>query len=218
MASNKLRTRITYTSEVVDLMSAADVRSAYTSIRHIAKERLARLVKYNYTDRKAYQDAVRNMASFPAMKGLDDATIRQLLLDTSRWLRNPMTKAGAVRSRDIELVKTFRSMGYDFVNRQNINDFLNFLNEHQEAYQERNYDYHKIAQAYGDMVRLNVPRDYLEEHFEQFISAQKSIQRLEPTGDPRADSENLAVALGVKKKPAPKGGLKYNRKRNYGKR
>ena len=218
MASNKLRTRITYTSEVVDLMSAADVRSAYTSIRHIAKERLARLVKYNYTDRQAYKDAVLNMASFPAMKGLDDATIRQLLLDTSRWLRTPRTKAGAVRSRENQLLKKFRQMGYTFLNRENLYDALTFMNELQEAYEDKNWGSPKILEAVEQAFRLQVPPEYLKEHIEDFVKNREKIRKLEPTGDPRADSENLAVALGVKKKPAPKGGLKYNRKRNYGKR
>lgn len=218
MASNKLRTRITYTSEVVDQMSASEVRAAYTKIRHIAVERFKRLERYGYTDRKAYQNAVLQLGSFPTIASIGDAELRQVLIDTSRWLRDPMSKAGKVRSRDIALVKTFRGMGYNFVSRSNINDFLNFLNEHQEAYQERNFDYHKIMQAYGEAERLNVPRDYLEQHFEEFLKNQKNLSRVEPTGDPQADSENLAVALGLKKKPAPPGGLKYKRKRNYGKR
>lgn len=59
MASNKLRTRIVYTAEVVDQMSDKEVRAAYTSIRHIAVERQKRLQKYGYTGTRNAKEAER---------------------------------------------------------------------------------------------------------------------------------------------------------------
>lgn len=218
MASNKLRTRITYTPEVVDQMSAPEIRAAYSKLRHIAYERVKRMEKYGYQNRKLYKKAQEELSGLPTMGGLTDADVAQLLLDTSAWLRNPLTKISVQQKKDRQIIQHLREKGYKFINKSNVYDFLEFLNDMGEAYKEKNYDYEKIVDVYNQAARLDIPEEELRKHFEEFINARLSIRQLEPTGDRQADSENLAVALGIKKKPAPKGGLKYNRKRNYGKR
>ena len=198
MASNKLRTRITYTSEVVDQMSSADVRKAYSKLRHIATERYEKLKRYGYTDRQAYIRATIQNAEFPTMKGLPDGVIRQLLLDTSRWLRDPMSKVGEVRRRDISLVKTFHEMGYKFINRDNINQVLQIMNDLVEANQDKVKGSPKYLEAIEQSFRLNISPEYLKANIDKFIENREKIRKLEPTGNPQADSVNLSRALGIK--------------------
>lgn len=180
MASNKLRTRIVYTSEAVDQMSDAEVRKAYTSIRHIAVERAKRLSKYGYTNTAAAKEAAR-LRDFPTLASMtSEGEVRQMLLDTSRWLRNRFSKATEVKKSNKQKLKAFRDMGYEFLNEGNIVDFLNFLSEAQETYADKNYDYAKIADAYEIAQKYQIPANELLRDFDSWMSGEtmKKIQKL----------------------------------------
>lgn len=212
MASNKLRTRITYTSEVVDQMTPQEVRSAYTKLRHIAKQRFDRLAKYGYQEYGVYKRAEKELKGLPKMAGRSDDEVAQLLLDTSRWLRDPRTKAGVTYKMDSKILNTLHDEGYDFINRKNLHEFLDYMNDLKDQMNEK-WDYEKIVQAFGQAKRLNVPVNVLKANFEKWMENQTKIEKIEATED------NSANLIAVQKAWAPekKGNVKYSRKRKYGK-
>lgn len=213
MASNKLRTRITYTSEVVDQMTPQEVRSAYTKLRHIAKQRFDRLAKYGYQDYVMYQRAEKELKGLPKMAGRSDAEVAQLLLDTSRWLRDPRSKAGVAYKMDTEILKTLHKEQYDFVTRENLHEFLDYLNDLKDQ-KDQKWDYEKVVEAYGQAKRLNVPVNVLKANFQKWMDNMKKIEKIEATED------NSANLIAVQKAWAPekKGKIKYARKPKYGKK
>lgn len=222
MASNKLRTRIVYTSEAVDQMTDAEVRKAYTSIRHIAVERAKRLSKYGYTNTRAGKEAAR-LRQFPGISEMSsDAEVRQMLLDTSKWLRNPFSKAAEVKKKNREVIKKFRDMNYDFVNESNIIDFLEFMDEMQETYADKNYEYTRIADAYEIAQKYQIPEDELKRDFESWMSkgTMKKIENLEEGSS--AEDVRAIISSARKKQQLKefqeKAKAFQTRKRTYGKR
>lgn len=197
MASNKLRTRIVYTSEAVDQMTDAEVRKAYTSIRHIAVERAKRLAKYGYTNTKAGREAAR-LRDFPKLGEMTDAETRQMLLDTSVWLRNKYSKAAEVSKQNRKAMESFRKMGYEFINKENIVDFLNFMNEMQEAYADKNYDYAKIADAYEIAQKYQIPEEELKRDFESWMNKGGVVETVQKLGE-GASSEQISKVLNKAK-------------------
>lgn len=228
MASNKLRTRITYTPEVVDQMNAPEIRAAYSKLRHIAYERVKRMEKYGYQNRKLYKKAQEELSGLPTMGGLTDADVAQLLLDTSAWLRNPLTKISVQQKKDRQIIKHLREKGYKFINKSNVYDFLEFLNDMSEAYKDKNYDYEKIVDVYNQAARLQIPETKLREEFKTFMANRKKLPDIKLTGNPNADSAAISEALGIRAQTTEKSKVKlprgqkaekkYNRKRGYGKR
>lgn len=198
MASNKLRTRITYTSEAVDQMTFAEVKKAYTSIRHTAVERAKRLSKYGYTNTRAGKEAAR-LRQFPTLGDMtSEAEVRQMLLDTSKWLRNRYSKAGEVRKKNKEAIKSFREAGYGFVNESNIIDFLEFLDDMQETYADKNYEYEKIADAYEIAQKYQIPEDELRRDFESWMS-KGTLKKIENLGE-GASAEDVRKIIKSKTK------------------
>lgn len=167
MASNKLRTRIVYTSEAVDQMTDAEVRKAYTSIRHIAVERFQRLGKYGFTNTQTYKEAAD--IGFPKLSNMSPSQARQTLLDTSLWLRSPYSKVSKMNERNRKAASTFKDMGFNFINKNNINDALNFMNDMLEKHEDLHYSYVTIMQAYDEAQRLNIPKEYLRTNFDAYM-------------------------------------------------
>lgn len=167
MASNKLRTRIVYTSEAVDQMTDAEVRKAYTSIRHIAVERFQRLGKYGFTNTQTYKEAAD--IGFPKLSHMSPSQARQTLLDTSLWLRSPYSKVSKMNERNRKAASTFKDMGFNFINKNNINDALNFMNDMLEKHEDLHYSYVTIMQAYDEAQRLNIPQEYLRKNFYAYM-------------------------------------------------
>lgn len=196
MASNKLRTRIVYTSEAVDQMSDAEVRKAYTSIRHIAVERAKRLKKMGYSNTEAGKMAER--IGFPKISETTPEGLRQILLDTSLWLRRRSSMAGEVRKKNRQTVKSFQEMGYTFINETNVVDFLNFMNEVRETYADKNYDYAKIADAYELADRYQIPSDELLRDFDTWMEGD-TLQRIDRLGE-GASSKDVRELVNKKKK------------------
>ena len=227
MASNKLRTRITYTPEVVDQMAAPEIRAAYSKLRHIAYERVKRMEKYGYQNRKLYKKAQEELYGLPTMGGLSDADVAQLLLDTSAWLRNPLTKISVQQKKDRQIIQHLREKGYKFINKSNVYDFLEFLNDMGEAYAEKNYDYEKIVDVYNQAARLQIPETRLRDEFETFMANRSKLPDVQLTGNPNADSAAISKALGIRVQTGEKSKVKlprgqkaemtYKRKRKYGK-
>lgn len=176
MASNKLRTRIVYTSEAVDQMTDAEVRKAYTSIRHIAVERFQRLGKYGFTNTQTYKDAAD--IGFPKLAHLTASEARQTLLDTSLWLRSPYSKVTRMQKRNREALSSFKEMHYDFLNMGNINDALNFLNDMLEKHDDLHYSYVTIMKAYDEAQRLNIPSSYLRDNFKAYMANLNKISNI----------------------------------------
>jgi len=167
MASNKLRTRIVYTSEAVDQMSDAEVRKAYTSIRHIAVERFQRLGKYGFTNTQTYKEAAD--IGFPKLSHMSPSQARQTLLDTSLWLRSPYSKVSKMNERNRKAASTFKDMGFNFINKNNINDALNFMNDMLDKHEDLHYSYVTIMQAYDEAQRLNISPEYLRKNFDAYM-------------------------------------------------
>ena len=167
MASNKLRTRIVYTSEAVDQMTDAEVRKAYTSIRHIAVERFQRLGKYGFTNTQTYKEAAD--IGFPKLAHMSPSQARQTLLDTSLWLRSPYTKVSKMNERNRKAASTFKDMGFNFINKNNINDALNFMNDMLDKHEDLHYSYVTIMQAYDEAQRLNISPEYLRKNFDAYM-------------------------------------------------
>lgn len=176
MASNKLRTRIVYTSEAVDQMTDAEVRKAYTSIRHIAVERFQRLGKYGFTNTQTYKEAAD--IGFPKLSQMSPSQARQTLLDTSLWLRSPYSKVSKMKERNRKAAATFKEMGFNFINKSNINDALNFMNDMLEKHEDLHYSYVTIMQAYDEAQRLNIPQDYLRKNFYAYMKNLSKISEI----------------------------------------
>lgn len=176
MASNKLRTRIVYTSEAVDQMTDAEVRKAYTSIRHIAVERFQRLGKYGFTNTQTYKEAAD--IGFPKLSHMSPSQARQTLLDTSLWLRSPYSKVSKMNERNRKAASTFKEMGFNFINKSNINDAMNFMNDMLEKHEDLHYSYVTIMQAYDEAQRLNIPQEYLRKNFYAYMKNLSKISEI----------------------------------------
>lgn len=214
MASNKLRTRIVYTAEVVDQMSEKEVRAAYTSIRHIAVERQKRLQKYGYTGTRNAKEAER-LRNFPKLSELSDEETRQMLLDTSVWLRNKYSKAAEVRRRNRQAIKSFRKMGYEFINESNIIDFLEFMDDMKEQYADKNFEYTRIAEAYDLAQKYQIPEEELRRDFELWMKDTKTLPKIEALGEgaTSADVRNLLKGEQMKYDKAKSRFTQYQKKR-----
>lgn len=191
MASNKLRTRIVYTSEAVDQMTDAEVRKAYTSIRHIAVERFQRLGKYGFTNTQTYKEATD--IGFPKLSHMSPSQARQTLLDTSLWLRSPYSKVSKMNERNRKAASTFKEMGFNFINKNNINDALNFMNDMLDKHEDLHYSYVTIMKAYDEAQRLNIPPEYLRKNFYAYM------KNLDKISDIVVDAEDRERKTASKK-------------------
>lgn len=147
-----------------------DLRKEYSRLRSIYRKRYERLQNSEF----AKSQTVRHYGKLPPIKQIKDK--RQLvaaLIEAERFLQKDISIT-TLRKRKKGALNTLQEHGYTFVNSENYDSFIDFMETFRTVVQGAFYDSEQIAEMYNDSVikRKIDPAD-LQDMFEDFVESQR---------------------------------------------
>ena len=157
-------------------MSSDAVRAAYSHLRGLANARIGRM---------SARGLGKATAPFKTLRGMSDQEAAQGLAEVSRWMRDPRhTVRGYIKQRAFQL-ESFHEKGYDFVNEENYEDFVTYMEELREEYGSKVFDSAAAADVYGQGQRIGIPTETLKNNFDYFVEHLDQLDDMRPVRSER---------------------------------
>lgn len=152
-------------------MPANEVKEAFQHLKSVANKRIGRMQA---------QGLGRPMQRFGSMRGMSEEQMRQGLAEVSRWIREPSHTVRGYKSRRSEMLDAFHEKGYDFVNEENYEDFIDYMEELREEYGSKVFDSSAAADVFGQTQRIGIDPDAVKKNFDYFADHLDELDRMKP--------------------------------------
>ena len=152
-------------------MPANEVKEAFQHLKSVANKRIGRMQA---------QGLGRPMQKFGSMRGMSEEQMRQGLAEVSRWIREPSHTVRGYKSRRSEMLDAFHEKGYDFVNEENYEDFIDYMEELREEYGSKVFDSSAAADVFGQTQRIGIDPDTVKKNFDYFADHLDELDRMKP--------------------------------------
>ena len=152
-------------------LPASEVKEAFQHLKSVANKRIGRMQA---------QGLGRPMQKFGSMRGMSEEQMRQGLAEVSRWIREPSHTVRGYKSRRSEMLDAFHEKGYDFVNEENYEDFINYMEELREEYGSKVFDSSAAADVFGQTQRIGIDPDTVKKNFDYFADHLDELDRMKP--------------------------------------
>ena len=155
----------------IDKMPANEVKEAFQHLKSVANKRIGRMQA---------QGLGRPMQKFRSVRGMSEEQMRQGLAEVSRWIREPSHTVRGYKSRRSEMLDAFHEKGYDFVNEENYEDFIDYMEELREEYGSKVFDSSAAADVFGQTQRIGIDPDTVKKNFDYFADHLDELDRMKP--------------------------------------
>ena len=166
-------------------MNVTEKRKRLKALNKEARTRADRLTKAGYSGEMT-TPPIRDYSKTPR-----DELIRAIE-DLQIYTRDPRSTVAGMKRIENETLASLKSHGYDFVNRDNLADFGQFMNKVREIHGSRAFPSNEVAQLYKGMERLGVSPRVIQTKFTEYLSNQAGITDLNMTLDQMRLPENRA--------------------------
>ena len=176
-----------FTPWQIGQLTNKQIRQEYSRLRSTANKRLSRLQEAGLGSRGGYR--------FPVLKGRSNEQIAADLADVSRFLRDPRTTVTGEREFVKKEIGMLHERGYDFVNRTNFYDFIDFMESKREEVGNKLFDSGDAADVFNEGQRLKIPVEVLKKNFDFFADNLAAMERTKPI-----KSERKVTFSAIKRK------------------
>lgn len=167
----KFGERENYTPAALSRFAESDIEKEYNRLRRAAIGRLNTIGKSEFREGDIYRE-YRNAFSKTAKQILRDDGVLLLkyrLSAVQRFLSKKTSSVTGLREVNDKILKTLYEHGYDFVTKDNIDDFGVFMDAVRDAAEVNRYDSERVAELFDWGNKKKVPVDELIEKFEDFM-------------------------------------------------
>lgn len=175
------------------VVTAEEVLAEYSRLRQVAIKRLKRMEGTKYEQSQTY---LRNVGMYPSIpeirekkmgnaKNLDkDSAEKLLALHVSRRLddleRFLSAKTGSIRGMqrmENELVQTLRDRGLTFVNKNNIQQFGEYMEHFRSMKLAQIYGSERAAELFGTAVKKGINPEQISEDFNFWLQNSEELEK-----------------------------------------
>ena len=189
--------RTRYNPQEVKFMTDKELRSTYSRLRSIARKRAERLSRAGFDD----FDLSQVFPRVREIKGIKN--LRAELLDVSLYLQDVRTTLPGMRSYVEKTLKTLHESKYNFITRENLKAFGDFMESKRALFEKKIMDSDRAAKLYEQMERLNVSDETLKKNFGEYLEEDVLLDELTITlskmkfrnGAQRVNSNRIEKAL-----------------------
>lgn len=171
---------------------AKEIRQDYKELRKLANRRLERFKGTEWEDSKQYK---RNAGRYKKLSEIkSDRELAYLLTDLQRFTSSDTsTVRGLARHRNAT-IETLREHGYDFINRNNIRAFGDYMEQLRAKGIARLYDSARLADVFETAEKKRVSPDEVLQKFVEY-EAQQAREPDKKTNARKLDSGALWDAI-----------------------
>lgn len=182
-----------YTRRNLNTWTISDLKAEYKRLREPIQARLKRFEGTEWTNSEQYK---RNAGQYPTInKVTSKEQAINLILKSKGFLNAQRSTISGLERDKSKKIKTLNNRGYDFINKENFNDFVDFMNEWKARMAGLQYDSEQVAELYDMTQELGVDPKELFKSFSEYkhIKKNKAIlgeYRRAKMADPNSDSWN----------------------------
>lgn len=175
--------------------SPKTMRAEYQKLRRIALKRIQRIEKSKYGP-TPLTEKYRYLLD-PSTK-LTDADLPYALMDVSNYL-NAKTSTLTGLKKDLQSkIETFHRHKYNFVNEDNIMEFLEYMDEWRAEANSKLYTSEAAAELFEQAIRLDIDVSLVLKNFDKFRKNKLQLEIYEPKQNEKfINSELFKKIMGI---------------------
>lgn len=174
-----------------------EARAEYSRLRSAAVKRLQRLSRTEGRLYSAYRMYGKEGFA-PLPKDATPAEVGRALADVYHFLEMKTSSVNAIRESQRRALKTLNERGYTFINKSNIREFGEFMEEarQQKVVSNNRGGSPTIVELYETVKRLQIPPEQVQRRFSYWLSKRKELEAM-PTPKPgtKISSDSVQVRL-----------------------
>lgn len=158
-------------------LSTKSLGAQYRKLRTIAMKRISRIEKSEFgptplTEKYKYL--------LDPISKLNDSDLVYALMDVVDFLNSKTSTLGGLRADINNKIETFNSHGYEFINKDNIMDFLLYMDTWRDEQSSKIYASESAALLYEQAERLDIDTDTILNNFDKFRKNLTKLELYEP--------------------------------------
>lgn len=167
----KFGRRENYTPVALSRFSKADIEKEYTRLRRVALGRLKTIGKSEFREGDIYNEYKNrfDMTAKQILREGDESLLKYRLSAVQRFLSKKGSSVTGLREITDKTLATLHEHKYDFVTKDNIEDFGNFMDAVRTSAESLRYDSERVAELYEWGEKTGVSISDLKKHFEDFM-------------------------------------------------
>ena len=166
-----------YTPQGAKNLPDKDLRKEYSRLRSIARKRLERFEGTEWTDTQVYQ--LNNGLYKPLKEIKSNAELRHLFSDVARFVDAKSSSVSGLEKQRATGIKTLNDRGYEFVNKGNFRQFVDFMEYARTANMGRMYDSKRVADFYQATEKKDMPTQDIQDAFRSWRRNQKKLKKIQ---------------------------------------
>lgn len=155
------------------------IRAEYTRLRDIAQKRIKRLGESEFRSSETYQ---KYKGGFPKLSQIPNRTnLSYELAKLSRFVSAKTTTVTGLRHQRTEQLKSLKKHGYEFVTKENIDKFGQFMEDFRNKELGRRKEGSPIAvELFYQTERLGLDPKVLARDFDYWLSNLETMAQIQP--------------------------------------
>lgn len=171
-----------YTPIGAKSLTEPELKKEYSRLRSIARKRLER---FENTEWVTSQQYIQNKGKYVPIKDIkSDTELRHLFTELARFITAETGSVSGLNKQRDKMIETFNDRGYDFVNKNNIRKFVDFMEFTRNASLGRIYDSKRVAELFDYAEQKNMKSEDLRKTFNKWRKSEerndKKIQNIDP--------------------------------------
>lgn len=156
-----------------------EIRAVYTRLRDIAQKRIKRLGESEWRSSETYQ---RYKFGFPKLSQIPNrTTLSYELARLSRFVSAKTTTVSGLKHQRSEQLKSLKKHGYDFVNKENIDKFGQFMEDFRNKEIGRRKEGSPIVvELFYQTERLGLDPKVVARDFDYWLSNLETMAQIQP--------------------------------------
>lgn len=157
-----------------DIFTLKEARKEYSKLRSIARKRLERMSRSEFAGSTTYKNWE---SGFETLENLGkERDLRKALYDVARFLNIKTSTITGARKSQAEFVKTMQEMGYTWVNRQNAQQFGEFMREVKKHEDYKGRDSEQLVELFRTAKEKRIDPQSLAKNYERWFENEKKFE------------------------------------------
>lgn len=167
----------------------------YSEMRKIANRRLENFKGTEWETSKQYK---MNAGKYKRISDIkDDIELSHLLTELHRFVTSSTSTVTGLKQQRNRTIETLHERGYTFINKDNLRQFGEFMDDIRQRQIDRSYDSDRLGDVFNMAEKRGISPKVLADRFTDYERQQAKLPPEQRNSLKRASSEQLWKGLGM---------------------
>lgn len=176
------------------VLTEAEMRKEYSYLRAIANKRLERFPGTEFAEHQSYLKNVDKFVPLTEITSTRELIMR--LYEVKKFTSAKSSSVSGLREMQRRAIETARERGLTFINKSNIKEFGEFMEEARQRGYARIYGSERIAELFGVATKKGINPEQIFKDFHYWMEARKELASMPRIKSPEErTAENYRAKL-----------------------